>query len=193
MIYQVVHFWCKLVVHFWWLVTMVKLSEILSLSRSSFPFFPCQAQRRRSETLRRRWAWICVEKMEDGECWKVYCAMDNEHLTRLKLKVNKGTTLVNKFKPYILWYQIEFFFNFFKRIFFSLYFLSTCFFTNNREFNIMESVFINRCWCLFVIIVWWFRFIICICTCIVRIFLIYFRTIFIIRLLIGIVFRSSFI
>ncbi len=39
---------------------------------------------RRSETLRRRWAWIGLEKMEDGEYSKVDCAPDKEHLLRLK-------------------------------------------------------------------------------------------------------------
>jgi len=40
----------------------------------------------RSETLRRRWAWVGVEKMEDGECSKVDCATDKEHLPRLKFR-----------------------------------------------------------------------------------------------------------
>ena len=37
----------------------------------------------RSETLLRRWAWVGVEKMQDGECSKVDCATDKEHLPRL--------------------------------------------------------------------------------------------------------------
>ena len=40
---------------------------------------------RRSETLRRRWAWLDVEKMEDGECSKIDCATDKEHLARLNM------------------------------------------------------------------------------------------------------------
>ena len=45
---------------------------------------------RRSETLRRRWAWLDVEKMEDGECWKVDCARDKEHLPRLRAQPPTG-------------------------------------------------------------------------------------------------------
>ena len=40
---------------------------------------------RRSETLRRRWAWLEVEKIEDGECSKVDCATDKEYLPRLNI------------------------------------------------------------------------------------------------------------